>query len=345
MSVPFGVGVATILIERLHFHIFPVRQVFRAGTDEAKCDCNDDTCPNAGKHPRIAWSKEAGTPQMWEKWPNDGFGIATGKRSGIWVLDVDPKNDGFATLAALEQKHAPLPKTVSVKTGSGGLHFYFQYPGPEYRNTAGALGAGLDTRGDGGYVVGPGSMHRNGHRYTWQNGPNDYNIVPAPDWLLTIVKQPGRKHYNAGPPEEKQGLHAAPEPHSDCVFLLDYMTDSLTCPMAKWMRDWPNEVRRETWRGYAINLACATLSHQDLLKRARAEFHSISAEYEGYKETETDKVFTDSIMVAATYGPMSFEHMIRDGMPAEYAVPQDAKNLLHAARMALWRRKLDNRGR
>lgn len=332
-----GVQIATVYIEKLFYHIFPIRRILGVGTETPKCDCMDDTCPNIGKHPRIAWSKEQGVPSMWEKWPQDGFGIATGVRSGIWVLDVDPKNDGVATLAALEQKYEPLPKTITVKTGSGGLHFYFKYPGPEYRNTAHALGPGLDTRGDGGYVVGPGSLHKSGKRYHWQNGPGDTPLAVAPEWLLKIVKQQQPRKI-AGPREEKQGLHSAPTPRSECEALLEIML-APECPMAQWMRDYPDEVDRETWRGFATNLACAVLDHQDLIERACDAFHEISAEYDGYKESETEKVFRDSVTVAATYGPMRFEHMLRCGMPPEYVYPADAKSLLHAARLELYRQR------
>jgi hypothetical protein len=335
----YGVSVATVYIEKLKYYIFPIRQILGVGTDAPRCDCQDETCPNVGKHPRIPWSKEAGRPDMWERWGNDGFGIATGVRSGIWVLDVDPKNQGFETLAKLEQENAPLPKTISVKTGSGGLHFYFAYPGPDFRNTAGALGAGLDTRGDGGYVVGPGSLHKSGRRYNWQNGPGDYTLAAAPEWLLKLVKQPPKKSgYGASASEPKQGLHAAGTPYTEAKELLEEML-APECMMTQWMRDYPEEVTREVWRGYATNLACAVLDHKDLLDEACDAFHEISSEYEGYKQSETEKVFRDSVMVAATYGPMSFEHMVRSGMPPDYAVPPDAKNLLHALRLEMWRRR------
>ena len=327
--------IAEVYINTLHYHIFPIRRIIGAGTDNAKCDCSDDTCPNIGKHPHIAWSKEAGRPEMWENWPQDGFGVATGSRSGIWVLDVDPKNGGFETLARLEQENTPLPKTISVITGSKGLHFYFRYPGPEYRNTAGALGPGLDTRGDGGYVVGAGSLHKSGRRYNWQNGPGSAELAVAPEWLLKKVQQPARRvPTNGGPGHVPEGMHTAPAPRVDTEFLLDEML-SPGCKLVQWMRDYPNEVPREVWRGVATNLACATLDHADFLKKAGEAFHEISEEYDGYKESETEKVFRDSVTVAAMYGPMSFEHMLRAGMPADYADPPEAKNLLHAARLAL----------
>jgi hypothetical protein len=333
-----GAQIAAVYIEKLKYTIFPIRQILGIGTETPRCDCTDETCPNVGKHPRIPWSKESGVPSMWEKWTNDGFGIATGERSGIWVLDVDPKNGGVDTLAELEQKNAPLPRTISVVTGSGGLHFYFKYPGPDYRNTAGALGPGLDTRGNGGYVVAPGSLHRSGRRYNWQNGPAVVELAEAPEWLLNLVKQPPRKSGLLKPGEEKQGLHSAGTPKAEAEYLLKELL-SPECTMTQWMRDYPDEVDRETWRGFATNLACAVLDHNDLLEKACEAFHEISSAYEGYKPSETEKVFRDSVIVAATYGPMSFEHMVRSGMPPEHAIPQDAKNLLHAVRLEMWRKR------
>jgi len=326
--------IAETYINTLKYQIFPIRQILGLGTDNPRCDCSDETCPNVGKHPHIPWSKEVGVPSMWEKWPNDGFGIATGSRSGLWVLDVDPRAGGIETLAELEQKYTPLPKTISVLTGSKGLHFYFQYPGPDYRNTAGALGAGLDTRCDGGYVVGPGSLHKSGRRYTWQNGPIDNQLAAAPEWLLKLVQQPARKHPLGVPGGvEKQGLHSSGTSFLESKILLEHMI-SEACPLTNWMREWPDEVDRETWRGVATNLACATLDHPDLLEKAREAFHEISSGYSKYKPSETDRVFKDSVTVAATYGPMSFEHMVKSGMNPDYVIPQEAKNLLHWAR---WR--------
>ena len=54
--------------------------------------------------------------------------IATGAMSGAFVIDVDPRNGGFATLSALERDHGPFPRDAVVITGGGGLHLFFQYP-------------------------------------------------------------------------------------------------------------------------------------------------------------------------------------------------------------------------
>jgi hypothetical protein len=75
----------------------------------------------------------------------------------LLVLDVDAKNGkkGLQSLAELDTFEG-VPDTFTVETPTGGLHLYFKPEAP-VGNSAGKLGAGLDVRGDGGYVVGPGS--------------------------------------------------------------------------------------------------------------------------------------------------------------------------------------------
>jgi hypothetical protein len=142
------------------------------------------------KRPLIAGGfREASTEsnqieQWWRKWPLALIGLATGRRSGIVVLDVDRKGgvDGFDTLDALGA--AVLPVTPLAHTASGGLHLYFRAPDHEIRNTAGprgrGLGAGLDIRGDGGYVIAPSPNSG----YWWDPACHLGNtpFAPLPGW-------------------------------------------------------------------------------------------------------------------------------------------------------------------
>lgn len=135
------------------------------------------------------WQERATTDhqlidQWWTEHPDHGIGIATGPGSGIWVLDVDD----YDSYRDLEQRHQPLPDTLTVITGSGGYHFYYRWPdNAVIRNNASTrLGPGLDIRGDGGFVVAPPSVHPNGREYTWDAGQPD-NIVDAPQWLVELV--------------------------------------------------------------------------------------------------------------------------------------------------------------
>src|SRR5262245_41009356 len=63
--------------------------------------------------------------KWWTEMPDANIGIATGPDSKIFVLDVDPRNDGDNTLNELEKQYGGLPKTHTVITPSNGHHLYF----------------------------------------------------------------------------------------------------------------------------------------------------------------------------------------------------------------------------
>lgn len=144
-----------------------------------------------GKTPILKeWQKRASADaqqvrEWWGKWAAANVGIATG--NGLLVLDVDVGEGkaGEASLAALEAEHGALPPTLTAVTGSGGYHLFFSYEG-KLGNSAGKLGAGLDTRGDGGYVVAAPSVHPNGERYCWIDG--SVAVAPAPVWLVERLR-------------------------------------------------------------------------------------------------------------------------------------------------------------
>jgi putative DNA primase/helicase len=101
----------------------------------------------------------------WRKYPEHNYGIATGTPSGVFVLDIDGP-EGEASLLALCAEHGSLRPTVTVITANG-RHLYFKANGLIIGNSVGKLGAGIDVRGEGGYVVGAGSVHPTGHVYRY----------------------------------------------------------------------------------------------------------------------------------------------------------------------------------
>lgn len=121
----------------------------------------------------------------WRLEPTANVGIACGAPSGVDVLDVDGP-DGEAALAELERQHGPLPPTIEALTARG-RHLYFRAD-DRVTNSARKLGAGLDTRGQGGYVVAPPSLHPNGRRYAWRPGhaPGEREIAPWPSWVVEV---------------------------------------------------------------------------------------------------------------------------------------------------------------
>lgn len=108
--------------------------------------------------PNVATTDTAQVRTWWGQRPMANVGIATGAGSDIYVIDEDA--GGADTIAKLN-----LPETLTIRTGGGGHHYYFKRPeGEHWPNTAKKLGPGVDTRGDGGYVVAPPSVHPDSRR-------------------------------------------------------------------------------------------------------------------------------------------------------------------------------------
>jgi Bifunctional DNA primase/polymerase, N-terminal len=138
-----------------------------------------------------ATTDEAQIRAWWTQWPNAMVGIPTGPRSDIWALDTDKdlanQIDGEATVAQLEARHGPLPKTRTSITPRGGKHRLFSWDSnADIRNSVRKLGPGIDIRGNGGYICVPPSQTANGGTYCWE----DINLppAPAPAWLVSLAK-------------------------------------------------------------------------------------------------------------------------------------------------------------
>jgi hypothetical protein len=154
------------------------------------------------KHPPlVAWKTYATerptldrVRRWFQRWPTANIGVVTGAVSGITVLDVDvkPGKRGDHTLAALVEKHGSLPLTAQQQTWSGGTQFLFAHA-PGVRNSSGAIGPGLDIRGEGGYiVVAPSIVETEGGAgsYVWKT-PWNVPLAPMPSWLLShLADQP-----------------------------------------------------------------------------------------------------------------------------------------------------------
>jgi hypothetical protein len=127
--------------------------------------------------------------EWWQRFRSANIGIPTGAASGIDVLDVDVQHGGGNTLAALEREHGKLPATVEVLTPGGGRHYWYRHGSRDLRSTAAVLGAGLDTRGEGGYVVVPPSVGENGRAYRFTRGREKIEPTEPPDWLFAEAEK------------------------------------------------------------------------------------------------------------------------------------------------------------
>jgi hypothetical protein len=189
MTTPLGT--AALSLARKGFAVFPLRP-------KTKEPYGDDKFYRTVGGYKCASRDPALIEFWWGRHPDNNIGIATGSISAIWVLDVDG-DEGRETLATLEEQHGQLPETVAVitpgkinkntgvHTGKG-LHLYFRYPlGLDIRNSQDRDDlAGIDWRGNGGYVAAPPSAHPDGGNYAWSVDSAD-TFADAPDWLIELV--------------------------------------------------------------------------------------------------------------------------------------------------------------
>jgi putative DNA primase/helicase len=118
-----------------------------------------------------------------------GIAIVTGKGSNLAVIDIDtgPGKDGRLWLSNLNRE---LPSTVMSETPSGGRHLFFRFPNFDHRNSTSLIAPGVDTRGEGGYIVAPPSYNLKG-RYRWLIAPEKggQSIAAFPDWLSARLER------------------------------------------------------------------------------------------------------------------------------------------------------------
>jgi hypothetical protein len=169
------------------WRLFPVHSYL-----DGICTCDDSNCGNPGKHPLTPNGFHDATLdiELIQEWHSEtlglsNWGLATGPGSGVWVLDADGAL-GLQTLAELQAQHGALHGTPTVGTGGGGKHFYFAWS--EGVKSRVRFAPGLDTRGEGGYVLVPPSLHASGKRYEWLT-PHVQPLAEAPPWLLALVRE------------------------------------------------------------------------------------------------------------------------------------------------------------
>jgi hypothetical protein len=214
----------------------------KATTDEAKI--------------RAMWTDT--DPVLGDRVRNYNIGVST---VGLLVLDVDNKKDknGSKVLDDLCLLN-DMPDTFTVRTPTGGFHYYFK-PSASVCNSANKLGLGLDVRGDGGYVVGPGSTIVDD--VDGQKVDGSYEVIDrapvadAPAWLEQLAGRPRERSADAGKP----ATTADGEP-------LDLDTPHARQRAISWLQGIDPEKRPGTWfaavkcKGFGLS-ALVTLEIMD----------------------------------------------------------------------------------
>lgn len=115
--------------------------------------------------------------------PGCNWGLATGLQSSIWVLDVDGETGAASLRALCDEYGEEWTRTLTCITARG-RHFYFNAD-TVIKCSVEKIAAGLDVRGDGGYVLVPPSAHPDGPLYEWAQ--SEAEVLSAPAWLLDLV--------------------------------------------------------------------------------------------------------------------------------------------------------------
>jgi hypothetical protein len=105
-------------------------------------------CPHGFKD---ATADPSQLKELWRQFPGPLVGVPTGEASGIFVIDIDSARHDEAN-DWLERWSPYLPDTRQHATQSGGWHLLFKHRAG-LRNSSSRLAKGVDTRGDGGYVI------------------------------------------------------------------------------------------------------------------------------------------------------------------------------------------------
>jgi len=155
-------------------------------TKHKTCGCGNPKCTAVGKHPIISnwtsvpyWSEDQ--LETFEEGGqfDSGYGVLV---KGLLVIDVDARNGGVASYERLVNDFPKISAAnliVETGSGSGSKHLYFNLPEnialrgnlPQY--------PGIDFKSSG-FVVGPGSAHISGNKYTILYGsPADIDEAPA----------------------------------------------------------------------------------------------------------------------------------------------------------------------
>jgi hypothetical protein len=159
--------------------------------------CGDDKRPTVKDWPNRASTDPDAIARTWRDHPGPLIGVVTGPRSGVSVLDIDVGHPEACIW--WKHHHHRLPRTRAYRTRSGGFHLYLNHR-DGVGNSQGKIATGVDTRGEGGYVI---FWFAAGLECLEASPPS-----PWPDWLFDELKRqppPPRSVYRHQSPYNGEG--------------------------------------------------------------------------------------------------------------------------------------------
>jgi hypothetical protein len=124
--------------------------------------------------------------EWWTQNPNYNIGIATGRKSGVIVFDIDPRNGGNESWEQWIEENGEAPVGSVQLTAGGGIHYVAKY---QDGIKSCKLLDGIDLLSDGRlFIVSPSEI--DGRRYEWEISSDPFDgIEPLeiPDrWMQSI---------------------------------------------------------------------------------------------------------------------------------------------------------------
>jgi hypothetical protein len=226
------------------------------------------------------------------------IGLVTGK--GLVVIDLDvargddgrhgesseiPGREHLARIACAAGEDYP-GDTYTVRTPSGGVHLYFVASDREaLRNTGGRLGARIDTRANGGYIVAAGSHRSDGTYRVVNRRP----IAPLPGWLATALAP-------SPPAPRPAAVHAVASGN-----LTGYVTSAINAECATVA------AARTGHRHYTLLRAARILGEfvgggalpEDLARHALTAAAAVHVGVDGCTQAEVDRTINDGLEYGA----------------------------------------------
>lgn len=198
----------------LSWAVLPIHTV-----KDGACSCGKATCSSKGKHPRTRHGAHDATTDVsqikdwWRQWPDANVGIATGKASGIIVVDIDPRNGGDRDYRTLTKEHGRSPSGIEATTGGGGQHLYYAYDdAPIIYKSA----RGIEIKADGGFVVAAPSLHESGRRYKWAKRPTGNRALGSPP-VWSMASSHSRTARNGKEPLDSKRIVRSGERNNELI--------------------------------------------------------------------------------------------------------------------------------
>lgn len=264
-----------------------------------------------GRWQARASTEPAQLAAWFERRPDLGVGIATGRTSKIVVLDFDKKDgkDGFADRLKLEAVYGKLPDTLTQSTPSGGTQEFFLWPdsaddipnrvgfGYEIAGHSASALCGIDVRSDGGQVnVFP--TARDGRPYRWHTSPADTPMAELPArWAEALSEKPA--------PKRKPSLFDDPDAEPSVSAKGKAESVLAGCAAIERLRTMPKGVSEWLWKmGGGVIGRC---------ERGREAFHRLSAlDHDRYDKADADEALRYMLAKSGPHGCESFAREVPD---------------------------------